>query len=106
MPGILEKAGYIITDNPEEDHSAQYKEELKNNPELHKELAIIEHEGWKEFKLLNGWEYNEKRNDDKKQHDCLLPYDQLSEKDQNKDKEAVEKIPDILKDTDLYITKI
>ena len=105
IPGILEAAGYTITDNPSENHTEQFKADLSTSPELLEKLAIIEHDGWSQFRTENGWEYNEKRNDDKKLHNCIIPFDQLSSKDQNKDKDAVKRIPDVLGKAGLFVRK-
>ena len=69
-------------------NSNGYKKILgeKNNLER---LAEAEHDGWWEFMLLNGWEYDEVRNDDLKKHNCMISYDKLSETDKGKDRHSV-----------------
>ena len=52
-----------------------------------------------------GWK-KDKRNDDKKHHNCLVTFQSLSKKDQNKDKDAVKNIPDVLKKAGLFVKKI
>lgn len=37
----------------------------------------VGHARWLEQKLADGWTYGSVRNADKKQHPCVLPYDQL-----------------------------
>jgi len=106
IPGILEAAGYAITDNPAENQNEQFLEELSTSPDLLEKLAIIEHDGWSKFRIDNGWEYNEKRNDDKKHHNCILPFDDLSADDQKKDKNSVKSIPDVLGKAGLFVRKI
>jgi hypothetical protein len=106
IPGILEAAGYSITDNPSENHNGQFEEELSKKPELLEKLARIEHEGWSRFKTDNGWKNNKKRNDDKRLHNCIVPFDQLSDKDQNKDKDSVLRIPDVLGKAGLFVKKV
>lgn len=105
IPTILKHAGYAITDNPFEDNCDDYKNELQTNAKLLNELAIIEHEKWKEFKEKNVWEPGV-RNDDKKIHNCLVSFDQLSAKDQKKDVDAVKNIPDVLSKVGLFVKKI
>ncbi len=105
IPGILDAAGYTITDNPAEEHTELFKKALSTLPKLLEELAIIEHDGWSKFKTDNGWEYNEKRNDDKKLHNCIIPFEELSVKDQDKDKDAINRIPDVLGKAGLFVKK-
>ena len=47
-----------------------------NNLEL---LSEAEHNGWMVERRLSGWTYGREKNDDKKCHDCLIPYSQLTE---------------------------
>ena len=52
----------------------------------------IEHERWMRFHLMNNWQYAEKRDNARRLHHLLLPYDQLSLTDQLKDNYAWELI--------------
>lgn len=40
-------------------------------------LARAEHNRWDAFHYLNGWSYNQKRNDKAKEHDCLKPIEEF-----------------------------
>ena len=44
-----------------------------------------QHEAWMAFKLKDGWVYGETKDEDKKTHPCLVPYDQLPLDQQFKD---------------------
>ncbi len=105
IPGILKKAGYTITDNPHEDDTRSFKKDLAAKPKLLEKLAIIEHDGWQKTKEGNGWEFYEQRNDDKKHHNCIRPFNELSVKDQDKDKDAINNIPDVLGKAGLFVKK-
>ena len=72
----------------------------KNNLER---LAKAEHDGYWEFKLLNGWEYAEVRNDDEKKHNCLISYDKLSETNKDKDRNSVKSYFEILENAGYQI---
>lgn len=50
-------------------------------------LAENVHEVWASNRMKEGWRYGATRDDSKKQHPCLVPYDQLpeSEKDYDRD---------------------
>lgn len=106
IPGILEAAGYSITDNPLEADTKLFVDELDADPQLLEKLAILEHDGWCKFKKDNGWKYNSIRNDDKKHHNCIKPFNKLSSKDQKKDRNAIKSIPDVLEKTKLFVKKI
>lgn len=74
----------------------------KSNPELiklsHDEiefLAKLAHENWRREKLLTGWKYCATRNDEKKLHDNLLPWESLPE-NLKIDRQTIQEIPRIL----------
>ncbi len=62
--------------------------DIANRPEI--EAEIIEalskafHEGWRKTRLEQGWTYAEKRNDKKRQHNLLVDFEQLSDRDKHK----------------------
>lgn len=43
------------------------------------------HQTWMERKLTEGWKYGAVKNDQTKEHPCILPYDQLPVSQQRKD---------------------
>ena len=72
------------------------KREIEDNIEL---LAEAEHEGWVAEKRATGWRQakeGQKRNDNEKIHDCLVPYSELPEKDKEKDRNSVRGYPEIV----------
>jgi len=60
------------------------------------DLAEIEHIRWNATKYLEGWSYSPNREDDLLQHDCLLPWDGLTEETKDYDRDAILNIPDLL----------
>ena len=54
--------------------------------------AILEHEDWMRGKERYGWTYSAVRNDALKQHDCLLPWSELPQKQKQKDIDTAENI--------------
>lgn len=60
-------------------------------------LAEMEHQRWVQEKYSKSWKYGAPRNDDEKIHDCLLPWNKLSDETQGYDRDAVKAIPEILK---------
>lgn len=47
--------------------------------ELAELLAKNTHDVWAKERLDQGWRYGEARNDETKEHPCLIPYEQLPE---------------------------
>lgn len=68
-----------------------------------KEIEImsgIEHLRWSWDKRLNGWTYGKTKNNNRKSHPGLVPYQELSESEKEKDRELIRLIPAILQDID------
>lgn len=59
-------------------------------------LAELEHERWMNSKLQAGWTYAPATDKDKKLHQCLLPWSELSEDEKNEDRVMIGGIPEIL----------
>ena len=61
-------------------------------------LAKNVHENWAQEHISQGWIYGEKRDDAKKLHPCLIPYEQLPEEEKVYDRNtSVETLKLILK---------
>ncbi len=69
--------------------------ELNN---LIEEMSKNVHEVWAATRISQGWAYGEERNDAEKKHPCLVPYEELSEKEKEYDRNtSIETIKLILK---------
>lgn len=92
IPEILALAGLKLekkTDAAQKDDAG-----IEKHLEYHLErLAEAEHNGWMEHRIKNGWHYDENRDDLLKQHPALLRYADLSDIDQEKDKNSVTHFP-------------
>ena len=53
---------------------------------LAEEIAKNVHEVWSEGRMKDGWTYGEERDDAKKHHPCLVPYENLTEKEKEYDR--------------------
>lgn len=61
-------------------------------------MAKVEHLRWSWEKRLNGWIFGEVRDNRRKRHPGLVPYNDLSEQEKDKDRELVRLTPAILMD--------
>lgn len=73
---------------------------LHLNEEEVETMSRIEHLRWSWEKRLNGWTFNETRDDLNKKHPGLIPYENLSESEKEKDRQLVKLIPGFLQDID------
>jgi hypothetical protein len=63
----------------------QLNEDLQGLLEL---LAKNAHDNWASQRIREGWSYGSNRNSHKKEHPCLVPYEQLSEVQKEYDRRA------------------
>lgn len=54
--------------------------------DLVEKMAKNVHEVWAETRLNQGWTYGEQRDDKKKTHPCLVPYEDLPEEEKEYDR--------------------
>lgn len=54
-----------------------------DNPDA---LENAQHNAWMESKIKDGWVFGEEKNSELKTHPCIVPFDQLPEFQQKKDK--------------------
>lgn len=73
--------GYIP--NPIDTNGVALPEDLLP---LVEEIAKNVHEVWSSNRMNEGWTYGEQRNDEKKTHPCLVPYEELPESEKDYDR--------------------
>jgi len=99
IPEVLKAGGFKLSKKEAVDNLSE-KEYLslitENNNALLEKMAKQEHDLWMVFYEENGWEYSPARNDYARKHDCMLAYDQLPEKEKDKDREVVSEYHKIL----------
>jgi serine phosphatase RsbU (regulator of sigma subunit) len=71
---------------------------LHLNDEEIETIARVEHLRWSWEKRFNGWRFGSIKDDIKKTHPSLIPYEELNESEKEKDRELVRLIPALLKD--------
>jgi hypothetical protein len=55
---------------------------------LTEELARNAHDIWAKQRMAEGWRFGSRRDDAKKEHPCLIPYEQLPESEKEYDRNA------------------
>lgn len=71
------------TPQPMDTSDIQLPEELN---ELIEQIAKNVHEVWAKNRIDEGWTLGAERNDELKQHPCLIPYEELSEIEKDYDR--------------------
>ena len=66
----------MYTPNPIDTTRIQLSDDIKSLSEV---LAKNTHEVWASNRIAEGWQYGETRDDARKLHPCLVPYDELPE---------------------------
>jgi hypothetical protein len=61
-------------------------------------MAILEHDRWLAEKVQAGWRYGPRRDDQEKTNPCIVPWEDLSEAEKDKDRQAVRAIPEFLEE--------
>ena len=69
--------------NPIDTSDVVLSEEIRA---LSEELAKNTHEVWAAGRIRDGWTYGPTRDDEKREHPCLVPYDALSEEEKEYDR--------------------
>ena len=81
--------------NPIDTSDVKLPEEIL---ELCEKLAHNTHEVWAKGRVEQGWIYGKKRNDEKKETPCMVPYEELSESEKDYDRNtAIETLKLIVK---------
>ncbi len=70
-------------------------------------LSQMEHDRWMKDKRAAGWTYAPPPRDDaKKTHPCLVPWEELPENEREKDRQAVRAIPELLAAVGFEISRL
>lgn len=54
--------------------------------QLVEQMAKNVHEVWAETRISQGWTYGDQRDDDRKTHPCLIPYEELPDSEKEYDR--------------------
>lgn len=69
-------------------------------------LAQMAHERWKFEKESKGWVYGKQRDDEKKIHDCIVPWKKLPETLKSIDRNTIKSLPRILGEVNFEIYRL
>lgn len=69
-------------------------------------LAEMEHNRWSAHLWINGWRYGKVRNDEKKIHTDLIPYNELSDAVKQYDRDAIVNLPLLLENIGYKVIKL
>lgn len=84
----LQKVGYILVDQDADGEAIQQFDD-----ETIEQYAILEHDDWMQGKIRDGWTYDPDRNDKLKKHNCLVPWNQLSDMYKGYDRDVARNVP-------------
>ena len=73
--------------------------------DLAEEIAKNVHEVWSEGRMKEGWTYGEERDDAKKHHPCLVPYEDLTETEKEYDRNTSQETLKLIMKLGLKIVK-
>ncbi len=96
---ILEACGFTVRPKTNPNTRITFS---KQEVEL---MAELEHGRWNVERIRNGWRYGKPRDDNRKLHDCLVPWEELSEDIKHYDRTAVRQFPVILAAAGLEVSR-
>lgn len=79
--------------------------ERESRDMITEEVARAVHTAWMRERLAAGWSFGPKRDDEKKEHPCLVPYDELSEEEKGYDYATAEAVVEKLTELGYEIRK-
>jgi len=82
--------------------------EIRLSPELlelTEQIAANVHDVWAQQRIAQGWQYGQERNDERKEHPCLVPYDKLPESEKQYDRDTAMETLKVIKILGFEISK-
>ncbi|MCK5128490.1 MAG: hypothetical protein KAQ68_01450, partial [Clostridiales bacterium] len=97
----LQKLGYAMVS---QDFAGEAIQKLSSD--VIEQYAIIEHEDWVNGKLKFGWRYAPVRDNSKRLHNCILPWEKLPEDEREKDRNAARNVVDLAQLANMKVVKL
>ena len=101
IPNKLRKLGYELAPN----HGIPASE-IKMTDAQVEEMAIREHDRWMKDRMRHGWTYAPIRDDARKHHPLLVPWEELIEEEKQKDRDTVRNLPFLVQKAGFRVRKI
>lgn len=86
-------------------NSPEAEYDFTTNKEIVELFSEMEHNRWAAHMLLNGWKYGPERDEVRKLHTDLIPYEELSDGVKQYDRDTIKNIPMLLKKLSLKVIK-
>jgi class 3 adenylate cyclase/tetratricopeptide (TPR) repeat protein len=80
--------------------------EIKMTDQQIEELSIREHDRWMNERRNQGWTYAHKRDNRRKHHPLLIPWEKLSEPEKEKDRDTVRNLPLLIERAGFRVKKL
>jgi hypothetical protein len=87
-------------------NSAEEEYDFANDKDVVETLSKMEHNRWAAHMLLNGWKYSAKRDDKRKLHTDLIPFEELSDEVKQYDRNTILNIRHLLRKMNMKVMKI
>ncbi|MFZ3376266.1 MAG: RyR domain-containing protein [Chthoniobacterales bacterium] len=101
IPNKLRMIGYELAPS----HGLR-PSEIKLTDAQVEELAIREHDRWINDRVRHDWTYSPRRDDARKHHPLLVPWDQLSEPEKEKDRDTIRNLPRLIERAGFRVRKL
>ena len=101
IPNKLRQLGYDLAPG----HGLPASEIKKTDAQI-EELSIREHDRWMKDRIRHGWTYAPVRDNLRKLNPLLVPWDQLSEVEKEKDRDTIRNIPRLIETAKFRVRKI
>lgn len=89
--------------NPADTHDVNLPKELEP---LIEKMAKNVHEVWSQKRMNEGWAYGPERDDVKKTHPCLVPYEELPESEREYDRATSQETLRLILKSGFEISKV
>ena len=86
---MIKQDAMVYSPQPIETRNVELPAEID---ELIEELSRHNHDVWSRGRLDAGWTLGPQRDDDKKQHPCLIPYEELPESEKEVDRRTATEV--------------
>lgn len=101
IPTKLRLLGYELAP-----HEGLAASEIEVDDATLERLSIREHARWMADRRQNGWTFGEKRDDARKLHHLLIPWEQLSELEKDKDRDTIRNLPALVAKAGFRVRKL